>query len=138
MHFEDFRPPDILNAPISSTILQLKSIGIKNVQKFPFPTQPDSISLDEALSVLFTLGSLRQCRKGTGDIYEITDLGRKMAALPIAPRYSKMLVLAEKYNLSDLMCIIVAALEVENIFRFDIEGNTAKESTGKSKALHAK
>ncbi|CAG9319833.1 unnamed protein product [Blepharisma stoltei] len=138
IHFEEYRPPEILNLPISSVILQLKSIGIRNVEQFPFPTCPDRSSFAEALNLLDKLGSIKQCRKGKGDVYDITDLGRKMAEFPISPRFSKMLILSDQHNIVKWMCILVALLEIEQVFKFDFEGETAKESVKKSKEFHAK
>ena len=50
--FSQFRNPEICNSPLSTIILQLKAIGIKNVLKFPFPTVPSEVSLQESLQIL--------------------------------------------------------------------------------------
>ena len=135
--FEDFRVPDICTSPLSPIILQLKSIGIKNILKFPFPTPPPVENLEESLRLLVDLGALTQCRKGTGDIYEITELGKEMSHLPIAPRYAKMLVVAKKFNVEKWMCPVVAGMEIEQIFDMDFNGD-AKEKMTKAKKFHSK
>ena len=94
--FSQFRNPEICNSPLSTIILQLKAIGIKNVLKFPFPTVPSEVSLQESLQILKDLDALKQNRKGTGDVFEITDVGREMACFPVAPRYAKMLAVSKR------------------------------------------
>lgn len=114
--FSDFRPPDVLSFPLHSIILQLKALGIKNVHKFPFPTPPAEEFLDKALEELFELGALEQYRKGKGDIYSINELGRELAELPLAPRYSKMLLLGHKLNVDKYVAVVVAGMEVDQLF----------------------
>lgn len=40
-YFEEFARPEILRVPIDGVVLQMKSVGIQQVVKFPFPTVPD-------------------------------------------------------------------------------------------------
>jgi ATP-dependent RNA helicase DHX37/DHR1 len=45
--FEQFATPDILKTPIENLVLHMKCMGIQNILKFPFPSQPDNTSLKE-------------------------------------------------------------------------------------------
>jgi ATP-dependent RNA helicase DHX37/DHR1 len=54
--FQDFAEPEILRNPIEDTVLQMKSMSISNIIKFPFPTPPDKFSLSNALKTLVMLG----------------------------------------------------------------------------------
>lgn len=130
--FSQYREADISCFPLSPTILQLKSIGIKNVYKFPFPTPPPAESLSKAIEELCQFGALRQCRKGEGDVFEITDCGKKLAKLPLAPRYSKMMIQAQELNVLEEMSVIVAALEVDQVFD-TFSGTDDKKRTAESK-----
>lgn len=121
--FSDFRPPDITSYPLPSILLQLKALGIKNVQKFPFPTPPPEDSLNKALEELFELGALDQVRKGQGDVYKINELGKELAKLPLAPRYSKMLLYAKKNKVDKFVAVVVAGMEIDQLF-----DNQGKES----------
>lgn len=38
--FAKFSDPEIVNLPLENVILHLKTVGIKDVLKFPFPTRP--------------------------------------------------------------------------------------------------
>ena len=135
--FQEFREPDICTSPLSLIILQLKSIGIKNIMKFPFPSPPSINSLQESINNLEELGALKQCRKGEGDIHEITDLGKEIAEFPIAPRYGKMLAMGKLFHVEVWMCIIVAGMEIEQIFDMDFQGD-AKEKLSNAKKQHSK
>ena len=114
--FPDFRPPDIESYPLPSIILQLKALGIKNVQNFPFPTPPPESSLNKALEELFELGALDQHRKGQGDVYQINDLGKELAKLPLAPRYGKMLLYAKENKVDRFVAVVVAGMEIDQLF----------------------
>jgi HrpA-like RNA helicase len=135
--FVEFREPDICNHPLSPIILQLKALGIKNVLKFPFPTVPAPGLLNDSLSLLKDLGALVQYKKGDGDVYKITDLGKAMAEVPIAPRYSKMLIYSKGFHVHPWMCVVVAGMEIEQIFDMD-KGNNHKKDTANAKKVHAR
>jgi ATP-dependent RNA helicase DHX37/DHR1 len=136
IHFEDFKQPEIMTSPIEGTALMLKAMGIKNINKFPFPTTPIEQSMNSALDQLHILGAISPCRKGIGDIYNITDLGKRMASLPISPRYSKMLVLARESEVLLYIILLVSGLTVEQIFFNDTSSESAKERTANTKTRH--
>ncbi len=56
--FEKFAAPEIARIPLEGVILHLKSMGIDDVARFPFPTPPDAPALVSALRLLTTLGAL--------------------------------------------------------------------------------
>ncbi len=107
--FSDFAEPEILRNPIDGTVLQMKAMNIHDVANFPFPTPPDAVSLRMALHTLRLLGA-------TGSDEKITQLGRTMAAFPIAPRFAKMLVLAHQGGCLPYVIRIVASLSVQQLF----------------------
>ena len=82
--FPQFSVPEILRLPIEGIVLQMKSMNIDNVINFPFPTPPDRQSLTASEKLLVRLGAVEKDKK------VISDLGRMMAAFPVAPRFSKM------------------------------------------------
>jgi ATP-dependent RNA helicase DHX37/DHR1 len=57
--FDVFAAPEIARIPLEGTILHLKSMGIDDVARFPFPTPPDAVALQAALRLLTTLGALQ-------------------------------------------------------------------------------
>jgi HrpA-like RNA helicase len=113
-HFEDFRPPEITSVPISLSVLRLKALGIKDAKTFPFPTAPSDESIREGLRFLMEIGALQTSQRP--DFTEVTELGRYMSALPVHPRYSKLLILGIHFKLEKLTVLAAAALSVEQIF----------------------
>ena len=96
--------PEICRTPLEDTLLLMKDMGIKNVETFPFPTQPERNSIDAALHILTALGAVDKQK-------EITTLGRAMMHYPVGVRYAKMLVLAlEKKEILGLMVGVISAL----------------------------
>ena len=101
-HFEnEMRPhaaPAILGAPVEGVALRLRAMGVDRVARFPFITPPDEAALRRALLTLRTLGAIEHGEHGDpandADPGVLTPLGRRMAALPIAPRHARMLLAA--------------------------------------------
>jgi ATP-dependent RNA helicase DHX37/DHR1 len=60
-----------------------------------------------------------------------------MAKLPIAPRYAKMLVLSERYNVVKFMVLTAAALSMEQVFDQEIKDEEGKVSKAAVKKQHA-
>eukprot|EP01135_Chromosphaera_perkinsii_P002097 Nk52_evm31s217 gene=Nk52_evmTU31s217 len=111
--FKKFSAPEIQNMPIEGLVLQMKCMNIDNVLNFPFPTNPGQSALAAAEKVLCHLGALDK------DTKKITAVGRLMAKFPLAPRFSKMLVVGMKYDILDFVIVIVSALTVKDIFNLD-------------------
>ncbi|CEP03331.1 RNA helicase [Plasmodiophora brassicae] len=99
--FPEFSAPEICELPVDGIVLRLKSMAIDDVDAFPFPTPPDRNALASAHRLLVALGAL-ECGK-------ITRLGKRMAQLPLAPRFAKMVVLSRQANCMPYMIAIVAA-----------------------------
>eukprot|EP00013_Stygamoeba_regulata_P028851 CAMPEP_0177647604 /NCGR_PEP_ID=MMETSP0447-20121125/10387_1 /TAXON_ID=0 /ORGANISM="Stygamoeba regulata, Strain BSH-02190019" /LENGTH=978 /DNA_ID=CAMNT_0019150197 /DNA_START=144 /DNA_END=3080 /DNA_ORIENTATION=+ len=116
-HFEEFAPPEILEAPVDGMVLQMKAMGIKSVTSFPFPTPPDAQGLQSALHLLVHLGALED-----NEARSITDLGRTLAQFPLAPRFAKMLALGNQRGVLPHAIAVVAALTVGSPLLRDAAG----------------
>uniref|UniRef100_A0A8C4QX51 RNA helicase n=1 Tax=Eptatretus burgeri TaxID=7764 RepID=A0A8C4QX51_EPTBU len=143
-----YPPPEISRSPVDGLVLQLKDLGIDKVDHFPFPTSPSADALKEAEVLLLALGALEappeQQKLEKAHDRPISKLGRRMAALPVSPRYAKMLIQAatcgpdghcaegveqkKAAEMVQLIICIVAALSVREIFEETIEAE------GKAKA----
>ena len=75
--------PEILRVTLASTVLKLYEFGVRDVVGFNFVEEPDRATLEAAVESLAFLGAIQ-------DGY-LTELGKKMAALPIDPHHSKIL-----------------------------------------------
>ncbi|OWZ06755.1 ATP-dependent RNA helicase [Phytophthora megakarya] len=109
--FQKFSSPEILCQPIDDLVLQMKAMGIHNVSQFPFPTPPDRQAVKNALATLVNLGAV-----SPGNDESITGLGRSLVKFPVAARFAKMLLLAQKLNLVEYTIAIVAGLSGHSPF----------------------
>ncbi|TDH74401.1 hypothetical protein CCR75_005206 [Bremia lactucae] len=103
--FPMFSTPEILCHPIDDLVLQMKAMGIHHVSQFPFPTPPDRQAVHQALQTLVNLGAV-----SSRDDESITGLGRALVQFPVAARFAKMLLLAQKLDVVEYMIAIVAGL----------------------------
>ncbi|RMX65275.1 hypothetical protein DD238_005688 [Peronospora effusa] len=109
--FQKFSSPEIMCQPIDDLVLQMKAMGIHNVLQFPFPTPPDHQAVKNALATLVNLGAV-----SPRDDESITGLGRALVKFPVAARFAKMLLLAQKLNVVEYTIAIVAGLSGHSPF----------------------
>lgn len=93
--------PEILRHDLAEVVLTLKAGGIEDVEGFAWLEPPDSQSLERTLTLLTDLGALS--RSGS-----LTEVGRKMAAFPMHPRYARMLLAGEEFGCVREACLIAA------------------------------
>ncbi|KAL0226491.1 hypothetical protein P9112_013815 [Eukaryota sp. TZLM1-RC] len=98
--------PEMLRSNITAVTLQMLRLGISDLVHFDWPDPPAPESLMRALELLLYLEAI-------DDNCKLTSIGDKLAAMPLDPQLSKMIILAcdPKY---DLFCgeaaITIAAL----------------------------
>nr|CAG4707899.1 unnamed protein product [Naegleria fowleri] len=139
--FLDYTEPDILKAPIENIILQMKSMGIKQVEKFPFPTPPDVESVKKGVDVLVSLGALDKYLSSKDGTVEtmITKMGIAMNRFPLHPRFAKMLILSKtSAELLQYVAGVVSVMTVQQIFMHDNHLTVLKEKTEKRKQQEMK
>jgi pre-mRNA-splicing factor ATP-dependent RNA helicase DHX16 len=109
---KEFTSPEIKRSNLSRVILQMKIMGIDNVGDFSFIDPPSKESIHAALESLILLGALN---RNNG----VTPIGKKMAKMPVEPRYSRMVIAAEeKYGCVDQVLTIVSYFSVRgSVFR---------------------
>jgi pre-mRNA-splicing factor ATP-dependent RNA helicase DHX38/PRP16 len=101
--------PEIQRSNLSSVLLLLKSLGVKDIVEFDFMDRPPNDTIMSSLYQLWILGAL----DNTG---ELTDTGRKMVEFPLDPPLSKMLLFAHEQGCSEEVMIIVSMLSVPSVF----------------------
>lgn len=106
----DTTVPEMLRCDVAAAILTLKARGQDDVLAFDYLDPPDRGSLIKGLEHLYALGAL----DGAG---KISELGRKMARLPLPPALARVLVAAAEPEMECLgeVIDIIAALSVENL-----------------------
>ncbi|XP_058129557.1 probable ATP-dependent RNA helicase kurz [Anopheles ziemanni] len=120
--FVEYAPPEVQQKPVDGLVLQMKCMGIDKVINFPFPSPPDPVQLQVAEQRLLKLGALEEIilqgdapGKKSQTLTRVTDLGRTMAAFPVAPRFAKVLALSHQHALLPYAICLVAALSVQEV-----------------------
>uniref|UniRef100_A0A0W0GDY4 RNA helicase n=1 Tax=Moniliophthora roreri TaxID=221103 RepID=A0A0W0GDY4_MONRR len=101
--------PDIQRTNLSTTILQLKAMGINDLLSFDFMDPPPAQTMLTALESLYALSAL-------DDEGLLTRLGRKMADFPMEPPLAKMLIASVDLGCSEEILSIVAMVSVQTVF----------------------
>src|SRR5207302_130015 len=81
--------PEILRSNLSSTVLELKKLGIDDLVHFDFMDPPAPETMMRALELLNYLGAL-------DDEGNLTPEGSIMSDFPLDPQMAKMLIVALK------------------------------------------
>lgn len=120
---ENDTKPEILSTDLNFLVLTLKAHGIENVLDFPLLTKPPKKSLEASLEGLLNLEALDL---ETG---QITEVGRKMAMLPVRADLARVLLEGSKYSQDVLAGVIdiVAALSLEEGIFLPTGGNRGRQ-----------
>ncbi|CAK9042973.1 ATP-dependent RNA helicase DHX8 (DEAH box protein 8) (RNA helicase HRH1) [Durusdinium trenchii] len=117
--------PEIKRVELSQVVLQLLTMGVRQVDKFPFIEAPPTDALRQAVFQLVALGAVSvpsrhasAAKKSDGGDApqgpELTELGRRMAALPLEPMHAKFLIESERFGCTEEALTIAAMLSVES------------------------
>lgn len=79
-HLPRFQAPSILTTPLEDLLLQMKAMGIDDIDSFPFPTPPAFVAVKKAQDLLLQLGALTMRDKNKDlsslDIIDFIKRGR--------------------------------------------------------------
>ena len=103
--------PEVKRLDLAEVVLTLKAGGVDDVSAFRWLEPPDPRSLERAETLLRDLGALED---QTG---RITDLGRRLLAFPVHPRYGRMLLAAEEYGCVREISLVAALTQGRNLLR---------------------
>ena len=121
-HEHEARPaqelPEVKRLDLAEVVLTLKASGVEDVKKFRWLEAPDMKALERAEILLQDLGALTVSAPADSSFLRngrsserktvpgrISELGRRMLAFPLHPRFSRMLLAA-----ADFGCVRQAAL----------------------------
>jgi ATP-dependent helicase HrpB len=94
--------PEIKRLDLAEVLLNLKAAGFPDAREFPWLEKPEEKSLLRAEELLRDLGA------ATEDTGALTDLGRRMLAFPVHPRYARMLIAGGQYGCVRQIALIAA------------------------------
>ncbi|AKV04584.1 ATP-dependent RNA helicase HrpA [Labilithrix luteola] len=102
-----FTDPEIKRSGLAGVILRMKSLGLGDVESFPFLDPPHSRSITEGYRVLEELGALDKNR-------DLTAIGHRLARFPVDPRIGRMILAgAEVGSLRDIL-VVASALNIQD------------------------
>ena len=109
---DEFTEPEILRTNLASVILQMTSLGLGDVAAFPFVEAPDERSVRDGVAVLEELGAIEPGL--APNRRRLTKLGRRLARLPIDPRFGRMVLEAERHGCVREVMVIAASLSIQD------------------------
>ncbi|MEE6286993.1 ATP-dependent RNA helicase HrpA [Georgenia sp. MJ173] len=111
----EYTEPEILRTSLASVILQMASLGLGDIERFPFVDMPDTRAVRDGIQLLTEIGALDGGQPAADGGPRLTPVGRQLARLPIDPRLGRMLLEAEKLGCAAEVMVIVAALSLQDV-----------------------
>ncbi|HEX6570301.1 MAG TPA: ATP-dependent RNA helicase HrpA, partial [Acidimicrobiales bacterium] len=120
----EFTEPEILRTNLASVILQMAALRLGDVESFPFVDAPDAHAVRDAVALLVELGAMAPDREpggaggrgpGGGAVRTLTPIGRRLARLPIDPRFGRMILEADAQGCVREVLVIAAALSIQDV-----------------------
>ncbi|WP_370326326.1 ATP-dependent RNA helicase HrpA [Euzebya sp.] len=106
-----FTDPEILRTNLASVVLQMTALGLGDVAAFPFVEAPDSRLVADGVALLEELGAL--AAGGSGAL-ALSDIGRKLARIPLDPRLARMLLAAADEGCVHEVMVIASFLSIQD------------------------
>ncbi|MBL0749311.1 ATP-dependent RNA helicase HrpA [Nocardioides baculatus] len=125
----EFTDPEILRTNLASVILQMASLRLGDIARFPFVEPPDRRNIKAGTDLLEELGavqtspapqrhtegaSARPDRMTSQPGLRLTNVGKRLARLPIDPRLGRMILEAERLGCVRDVLVIAAALSIQD------------------------
>ncbi|MBX3389533.1 MAG: ATP-dependent RNA helicase HrpA [Phycisphaeraceae bacterium] len=104
---DQFTEPEILRTNLASVLLQMKALRLGAPEDFPFVEPPDNRAIRDGVETLHELGAF----DSSGDL---TEIGRKLAKLPIDPRLGRMILAADHEDCVHEALVIASALSIQD------------------------
>lgn len=137
----EFTDPEILRTNLASVILQMASLRLGDIARFPFVEPPDRRNVKAGTDLLEELGAVQSVveevvqrpsrdrglvtgagapsstnggRGQRGKGVRLTHVGKRLARLPIDPRLGRMILEAERLGCVRDVLVIAAALSIQD------------------------
>lgn len=105
--------PEIRRVDLAGAVLQLLTLGEKDVRAFPWLERPGDGSIEHALALLQRLGAISSPANAGGSL---TEIGRAMARLPVHPRLARMLIEGQRLGAGPRVALTAALLSERDPF----------------------
>jgi ATP-dependent helicase HrpA len=100
-----YTDPEILRTNLAAVILQMAALNLGDIETFPFLDPPERRSIRDGVVLLQELGAFDT--NGA-----ITDIGRRLAQLPVDPRLGRMILQADEEGCVREILVLAAALSI--------------------------
>ncbi|MEO8707882.1 MAG: ATP-dependent RNA helicase HrpA, partial [Lacisediminihabitans sp.] len=107
MRRPEYTEPEILRTNLAAVILQMISLGLGDIQNFPFLQPPDSRGIKDGLDLLKELGAVTKDDT-------ITRVGKQLSQLPIDPRLARMVIESKTQGTTREVMAIVSGLSIQD------------------------
>ena len=115
-----FTDPEILRSSLAGVILRMKSLGLGDVEAFPFLEPPPKRAIADGYALLGELNAV-------DDANELTAIGRELARLPLDPRVGRMILEARNRESLAEVLVIAAALTGQDVRDRPLEAQQAAD-----------
>ncbi|MGI9052666.1 MAG: ATP-dependent RNA helicase HrpA [Ilumatobacteraceae bacterium] len=106
----EFTEPELLRTNLASVILQMLALDLGDVVSFPFVEPPDTAAVRDGHLLLEELGAISETAHGIA----LTEVGRRLARLPVDPRLGRMILAAGRHGCGREVLVIAAALSIRD------------------------
>lgn len=103
----EFTDAEIRRTNLAAVILQMLSLKLGDIAKFPFIDPPDSRFITDGFKLLEELGAVNKHKK-------MSALGHQLSKLPVDPRIGRMIIEANRQGSLKEVLIIASALSVQD------------------------
>jgi ATP-dependent helicase HrpB len=105
----EFETPEVHRIDLSEAALLLKTSGVRELREFRWLDAPGEAALSRAEHLLHDLGALDAAGLPT-------DEGYQMAALPLEPRFSRLMLAGHEHGCVTETAFIAATVQGEGVF----------------------
>src|SRR5690348_9744755 len=102
-----YTDPEIKRSALANVILTMLSIGLGEVERFPFIEPPEPRAIADGWRRLAEIGAVDESRR-------LTRIGRDLARIPIDVQLARMLVEARRLHVFEQVLPIVAFLGIQD------------------------
>jgi ATP-dependent helicase HrpA len=103
----EYTDPEIIRTNLAAVILQMMHARLGDIRDFPFIDKPDSRMINDGYKLLEELQAVN--KKGG-----LTRLGKMLVAIPLDPKFARMLVEASKLGSLTELLIVTTGLSIQD------------------------
>jgi len=103
----EFTEPEILRTSLASVILKMLSMGLGEIEEFPFLEPPAPRMINDARHLLFELGAVDEAR-------ELTETGKRLSRWPVDVRFARIIEEGARQGCLEDTLVLAAGLSIQD------------------------